>query len=322
MPNLMLTDRCNRRCGYCFARGRIAQAGTGRDLPFHRLKEFLDFLDASGYPVLHLIGGEPTLHPSFANIVRYAVRRGFGIRLFTNGLMSDEAVEALLEIPPDRTGILVNVNEPRETPPAQWDRLVAVLGRLAPRVTAGYNLHRLDFDASAVVGLVRDLQLRPVLRLGLAQPIAGAANDHVPAAEYARLGEPVTRLAEEAAAAGVGIGFDCGFVACMFQPDHLRRLRIAGADVRFVCHAVLDVSPDLDLWGCFPLSLVETAPLARFPDLWAARDHFESVLAALRARAQPEACAACTHRRLGTCPGFCAAHLSGLLRDSSPDPVG
>lgn len=102
-----LTRRCNLRCVMCnqhrhseHTADHLPWCDPKNDLP---LQTWVDFLDqwvdwAGGYrPWLDLSGGEPTLYPHFAELVRQAKARRFFINLQTNGTTLGHQVDLLLD---------------------------------------------------------------------------------------------------------------------------------------------------------------------------------------------------------------------------------
>jgi hypothetical protein len=81
---LSLTNGCNLSCSVC-----AADACSQTDATFISLIEVKRRAErawAEGARVLHLFGGEPTLHPELLEIVRVLATRGFSLGLVTNGL--------------------------------------------------------------------------------------------------------------------------------------------------------------------------------------------------------------------------------------------
>jgi Radical SAM superfamily len=67
--SIALTNACELRCPYCYAPKHSAQ------LDIQSLCVWLNELDQSGCLGVGFGGGEPTLHPDFAEICRYAAQR-------------------------------------------------------------------------------------------------------------------------------------------------------------------------------------------------------------------------------------------------------
>ena len=82
------------KCSYCFARDELQAQGKDHASRFISLDDFverLDFLDRSDIREARLIGGEPTLHPLFPELIRLARERGKRIVVFSHGLISTSA---------------------------------------------------------------------------------------------------------------------------------------------------------------------------------------------------------------------------------------
>jgi radical SAM protein with 4Fe4S-binding SPASM domain len=78
---LELSDRCNEVCVHCYqVQGKKGELSTGE------WRQILDQLAEAGVLMLTLSGGEVTLRKDFLEILAHARKRGFAVRLFTNGL--------------------------------------------------------------------------------------------------------------------------------------------------------------------------------------------------------------------------------------------
>jgi len=67
MANIMLTKRCNLKCPYCFAEEFVNKSGD--DISIENFKVALDFALTNPHEQIGLIGGEPTLHNNFKEIL-------------------------------------------------------------------------------------------------------------------------------------------------------------------------------------------------------------------------------------------------------------
>ncbi|MCA9267628.1 MAG: radical SAM protein, partial [Planctomycetales bacterium] len=101
-----ITSSCNLSCPMCYA-----QSGPGgKHLSFEECKRSIDRLvEAEGEPeVIQLSGGEPTIHPQFAEIYAYAISQPFDyVMINTNGIRfaHDAAMVEMVAAHRDRTEI-------------------------------------------------------------------------------------------------------------------------------------------------------------------------------------------------------------------------
>ncbi|MCI7068513.1 MAG: radical SAM protein [Mollicutes bacterium] len=90
---LTLNRTCNLRCKWCYARDTEYKSSLtmSKDLAF----ELIDFFDSINVKHIILIGGEPTIHPDFFEILEYAKEKKVKCALVTNGLMfkNDEFID-------------------------------------------------------------------------------------------------------------------------------------------------------------------------------------------------------------------------------------
>ncbi len=96
-----LTSKCNLGCDYCYV------SLLRDELSFDEITSILNSLASAGTMFLTLTGGEVFLRDDFLDIVRYARKKGFALRIFTNGtLMSDDALALFKEL----SGIFVSIS--------------------------------------------------------------------------------------------------------------------------------------------------------------------------------------------------------------------
>ncbi|KOX33013.1 MULTISPECIES: radical SAM protein [unclassified Streptomyces] len=81
--SLEITSSCQLTCpGQCYAdAGPTGGHGSMTTADWYRV---IDGLPALGTKTVQIIGGEPTLHLDFADIVGYALRAGLAVRVYSN----------------------------------------------------------------------------------------------------------------------------------------------------------------------------------------------------------------------------------------------
>ncbi|MCF0191255.1 MAG: radical SAM protein [Marinilabiliaceae bacterium] len=90
MVHLMLTDKCNLHCKYCYASERI-ESGYGylsREDYFGIIDQLIDVNPSVSFT---LSGGEPLLNDSWSDIASYIKQKGSQSLLLTNGLLIDDS---------------------------------------------------------------------------------------------------------------------------------------------------------------------------------------------------------------------------------------
>src|SRR5262245_25702198 len=112
MANISLTATCNRKCSFCFATDAMEARTATAFMPAERFDASLDFLERSGITEARLLGGEPTIHPRFVELLERVRARGMRLVVFSGGLIPEKALRALEAVPRDELTVLLNVIEP------------------------------------------------------------------------------------------------------------------------------------------------------------------------------------------------------------------
>jgi MoaA/NifB/PqqE/SkfB family radical SAM enzyme len=280
-----------------------------------------DLLLASSSRGISLLGGEPTLHPDFGDIVLYLVARGFHVHVFTSGIMSD-ATFAILQrklgaLPRERLAFICNANDPRHSPENELTSVHRFLAAFAAQTTLGFNIYRPDFDLHFLFDTINRFGLERRIRLGLAHPIPGEANQHLAINDMPRMAQRLLDHVPDLAAMKIDIGFDCGFPYCLFDEQQVGRLfPVMRGRLSFGCGPAIDISPDMSVWSCFPLSNLSRRSLFEFDSLADITAYYEGIGKKVRVEAGGlfEACDDCRYREQGLCSGGCLAHILGGFR--------
>jgi sulfatase maturation enzyme AslB (radical SAM superfamily) len=327
--NILLTERCTRRCPYCFASSGVRPSGEpASERPFIRREDFafaLEFAARSGERVIGLLGGEPSLHPEFPELLLLALERFAPtgrIKVFTNGMWPREHFRALAgRLGPTlrrRLAIIVNVNPVEISSGEERAQQVELFEGLGDCCSLSANLYEPDLELGHLVQLITAHRLRPHIRLAIAQPLVGRETTFVPVEEYPELAPTILELAGRCDERDISLGFDCGMPLCMFTAEQLGRLQLSGCLLRATCAPTVDVGPDLSVWACFPLSRL-TSPL-RLTDARSVAQlvgRLRGELFELYSAGSRRECSRCRHFLRRQCAGGCAAHA--LLRRSASE---
>ncbi|HSJ52432.1 MAG TPA: radical SAM protein [Anaerolineae bacterium] len=312
MTNLLISAICNRRCACCFTQDRPGL--RRRFLSLRGFQERLDLLDRSGLDSVRLLGGEPTLHPRFPELVDRAQRAGKAITVFSNGLMPASALACLAALPHRDCTVVVNV-----VPPAgrTHQRQRETLRRLGRRALPGLTLDCTGGVPGFVLDLVAETGCRPAVRVSLAHAVLSGRNRYVHPKQYRAVAARVVPLARAAAAAGVRLEFDCGFVRCMFSEPDLQVLQDAGVELGWHCSPILDVDLDGQVYYCLPLAGLLSLHLTPTTQAGSLRAEFEARTRPYRQVGVLAECSTCLFREAGDCAGGCLAAAIRRLRPAS-----
>lgn len=79
---LELTGRCQLVCGHCYADS--SPQGSHGTMTVEDWQVVLDNAAELGVGLVQFIGGEPTLHPAFEQLVRHALAGGLAVEVYSN----------------------------------------------------------------------------------------------------------------------------------------------------------------------------------------------------------------------------------------------
>ena len=84
--DVYITSQCNRRCSYCFLPAEFFT--SGKRMSVENFFDIVRWSKRQGVKEVTLLGGEPSLHPSFAAMIRIARSQEMDVRVVTNGTRS------------------------------------------------------------------------------------------------------------------------------------------------------------------------------------------------------------------------------------------
>jgi len=318
MPNILLTSRCTRSCPYCFAEKEMIDSPS-RIMSWENLIYISDLLKASGDKGVSLLGGEPTLHPDFVDYVLYLADRGLSVNVFTNGIMSPsrliEIKDHLSGLSTDRLSFVCNLNNPKQTPAPQkhTERIHDFLSVMGPWTQPGFNIYRQDFDIKFIFDFVNRYGMRRSLRLGIAHPVPGTTGMHIRPEEMGKVIERLYSFRPLFDRFRLKFGPDCGFPICKFSNEQLGwfyRLS-GGGNSRFGCGPAIDITPDMSVYACFPLSKFYRKSLYEFDTMGQIVEFYSGIHRKIRAEIPgiyPE-CDGCVQLSENVCSGGGACQL-------------
>lgn len=257
MANIAVTNFCNLKCPYCFADDMICE--EKRHITIDELHRTLSWLARTPKNHVGIIGGEPTLHPHFSDIIKeiniYCRDCDTGATLFTNGIHLDKYVSEL----GDRISILINCNPPEEMGPEQEKKFHAMMDHLSllswfgRRANCGCNLHIGREDYGYIWELVERYHL-PRLRVSVTAPGGIYTGWRAKKEEYYTKMKPIfIQFCKDAKEHGIHLGSDCNHIPeCYFSRGELELVQEVLEDrPQGFCQPVVDITPDFRATACF-----------------------------------------------------------------------
>jgi MoaA/NifB/PqqE/SkfB family radical SAM enzyme len=279
-------------------------------------KKVIDWIDTSNDLTTRvgLLGGEPTLHPKFLEFLDYILSKKLNTVVFTNGMVADRDILLGIIKIAKKNGVrnkenlcfCLNVNERKYRSEKEQHLQTTFLETLG-RVTAlSFNIFESGCDFGFLVGLIKQYKTLSTIRFGLAAPL-GNRNQFLAPKDYGVIANKLTDFAELIKKQDVSMGFDCGFVRCMFTEEQLEKILNSNVEAfSFDCGPSVDIYPNLDITNCYPMSRVLKAKVDDFKTYNEAYGYFKEKL-----KDYPpifHRCKFCDLFTSGECGGGCRAH--------------
>ncbi len=252
MPNVLITNKCNQSCSYCFAQEKMKE--ETKEMSFVNFKKVLDFLENSSDKKLRLLGGEPTMHSKFKEIVELAIARGFSVQIFTNGIFSEDTLNFLAS-KENKIIYSFNVNPKEEYLDKNYNQVLNNLEKLSvfKNILLGTVVQNDNFNADYLLEIAKKYQIKRIA-LRVSNPVS-LVNKNT-------LIKEIDKIKKEK----IGFGFGCGLS---------EKFGVAG--VSCGCgenSGKFDIGVDLSVFRCFPLAGWKTKKLSDFRNTEEVKKYF------------------------------------------------
>ena len=318
MANIMLNEICNLRCPYCFADEFVNKAP--KEITMDDFRKALEFSLSSGpNERIGIIGGEPTLHSRFKEIMSILINdpRVGNVTVFTNGTRMSSFYN---EFGHPKMHVLLNCNSPANMGRSEFEKMCECIDTLInerylrERLTLGINMYKPDFEYEYIIDLLKKYSMKS-LRTSVSVPNDPFFNTHP--LDYFTLMKPrVMEFFERLAEIGVIPFFDCNAIPpCVWTkeerasaaekyPRSIDRTNIFFDRVK--CNPVIDILPDLTVIRCFGMSETTKKAITDFENIEEARCYYIKNIDSVACHTvHSEKCLNCKANINGTCWGGC-----------------
>lgn len=252
MPNIIINTYCNLSCPYCFAT-TLKNTEKKQDITIEQLNHILNWLKPTmtNKTRIGIIGGEPTLHPQFEEILNIITNFSNKYKnqyiLFTNGIKLYKYIEHLSE----KTILLVNYNSPSILTKLQQEELKQSLELLSfynYDFALGCNICNQinDYDFFWKAVLIYGIKY---VRVSIAAPIALVNKDDY----YLNLKSKFIEFIELSKKYKVILELDCSQIPLKYFTIQEKNVVLPYLQNTHSCmtNIPIDITPDFKATGCF-----------------------------------------------------------------------
>lgn len=292
--NIMITDYCNLSCEYCFAKNEMTKDG---EITLENFNYILNFLKHSNEQSVNLIGGEPTLHSDFGQILNMIKECDFkAVNIYTNGLFGKKVLETIynfnMSVP---INLIINLNSPKIIGDIAYNKILSNMKELIHRgvsIVLGLNLFEPNYDYDFFFDAVYNLNIQKV-RWSVVVPLHKPINIFL---YYKSFVDSVIRFLQKCHDLNCETFCDCNRIpACAFDDEQLRQMIYLQPDyfISHKCKPVLDVDINLNVFRCFATSNLLKLNLRDFSNITEIYSFFCFAIDKRNDNNQPQKCKLC-----------------------------
>lgn len=313
MANIAVTNFCNLKCPYCFADDMICE--DKQNITIEQFRKILAWIARTPKNHIGIIGGEPTLHPYFKDILHevniYCRDVQTRATLFTNGIYLDKYLPDIGE----GIGLLINCNDPNSMT-AQQEKMfrstldhLDILGWFRSKANCGCNIHIGTDDYSYIWDLVERYRLGHI-RVSVTAPGGQYATWRKDKEGYYKAMVPIwVKFCQESLDHNVQLNLDCNHIPnCYLTPNEIELQNTVLSEECLhqnnVCDPVVDITPDFRATACF--GSYDPVDCEDFNDLLELERYLSYKKSYVRYCANGTGrCADCKNHELMKCQGGC-----------------
>lgn len=254
MANVILTNRCNLQCPFCFATENQAEKDLSQ-FSLAEVRNIASFLDRKN-KTFRYCGGEPTLNKDIIPITDWLLQNGYNIFLMTNGLWPRDFRDYMAAMSVDdisKFSFLFNVLSPDLYTEASYEKLNDTLSIINPcRATLGLTIYKKDFSYKYMVDLAKKYSISSV-RLSISAPAPGSGRYYLED-DYYEIGERLLECIEELAENDIKVVKDCNYIPpCFFNESQRLTLKYeVEGNWNFSCaSSPIDIDNEGNAWRCY-----------------------------------------------------------------------
>ena len=310
MPNIAITNYCNLRCPYCFADDFIQE--KKEEISVEQLERILQFLSQeSNISRIGIIGGEPTLHSNFEEIIKIILNFSktndrIPVTLFTNGIKLDRCLKYI----GPRFSALINLNEPHIIGLDNWNKIQLNLMRLKAQdkqqhISLGINLYPDIKETEYILQLAKKLG-HDSIRCSYVAPTCNY-NQIDKNKYYLEAKSIFLKFLKQCEKYCIKARLDCNHVPnCYFSDEELEYVNYWTISGKENCEPVVDITPDFRATACF--GSYDPVDISNFNNLTELNNYLKlEKMAPLQEKNSSGNCSDCEKFQNKECQGGCLA---------------
>ena len=309
MANIILTDKCNISCPFCFAsENNVTQDSYAMN--FFDIKKTWNISTFLKNKKIRLCGGEPTQNPYILDILEILLKDGYEIFFMTNGVWHEDFFNYIKNLPPKymtKVSYLFNILPPEFYKNGEYEIIRKSLSIVNPKKTdIGITIYREDFKYDYLLDLAKKNNISRI-RWSVAAP--NLATKGITIEErYYQISKKVYDLYQDCLNSNIEVHCDCNYIQpCYFNKSDLADMMIQSKSrLTFTCSysSAVDIDSNNIAWRCYGLYSVLKTNISGFENDIELERYFTRRVRLLDNMYAYEECKSCKYWQNG-CSGGC-----------------
>jgi len=298
MPNhIALTYKCNVKCPFCYA-----DEFQG-EMSIEDFKKVLNWFKKQNIRKISLIGGEPTIHKDFKEIINILKEEKFTVTYITNGTFDKETSE-LMNFNP-KNNFFINISIPK-TFQKIYEKNIDCNLRNIKNATVRYNIIDYDEDYKKVIDLCKKYNKKRI-SYALIAPNMNKKNKYIAIKETKKFIPLLTNFIKDCKKENIKTEMARPLPMCLFNKEEKEFLQKNG-NLYFDCNPskqVIVINPDLSVFPCVSVN-IKGPNLLTFKNFKEFHQYYKKTIDNLKFKNYlfPE-CKTCIYNKRRQCCGGC-----------------
>jgi len=304
-PKLLLTNKCNRACEFCF---QTSMANHDAEISIPDFSSLLLWLKFQNINTLTLLGGEPTIHRDFIHLLKLANDMSFHINMLSN-LFFDKDLSSFFR---NIQNICANITLFDTYTITEQNRILenlATLEKLKIDVLLSCTIYKTYQSIEHILGIAKKYSNVSEIRLDFARPSIDKKNKYIPIKQIDSHKTQLLSYVREIESIGLNVLFDCPFPKCFFTSEEINSYDLLSKGLSHNECGNLLINSDLSIASCpfynlTDIKITDFSSFAEAKELIANNQEIERLKYSV---CSFPLCKTCQSRIDKTCTGYCIA---------------
>lgn len=309
------TMSCQLHCEYCISAGNK----QGAVVPVGEYDRFLRWAKEKGVLRIGLSGGEPTLYPEFAQLLKCIHEKGFEWYLATNGLIEEGPLQAIITGKPLAATLHLTPEVFHGKQLKDFTATAKMLVDAGINAVLRINFSKTDVDVAGYLDIAEQTGIREV-RAAVPMPNASQQNAFIDRQRLIEYGAVLDTYVIEGRHRRLQTNLSKPFPPCMMAPETAQTF-ISNGSLAFNCavHTVnyannIVVTPELNFMPCLGLNFLSPHPITTYNSLAVVGTIFAQRIKELSLQPLLDTCLTCPLWHGGRCIGGCLSYRLNPLQ--------